>query len=127
MKLLKHLNTYWVSYVILLLTGFMLILLLGDSKNYQTWRLMKLEHDNEVLEKQAKKILSETEALKNSLKASRDTLIMLKRQDSLLQIKSDSISVKLNHIKSAYEKVRNRVDKFDSDSLRKYFTELQIP
>ena len=125
MKLLKHLNTYWVSYVIILLIGFMAVLVFSDSRNYPTWRLMKLEQDNEVLEKQKDKILAETEALKKSLKASQDTLIYLQKRDSLLQVKSDSITEKLNHIKSAYEKVRNRVDKFDSDSLRKYFTELE--
>ena len=125
MKLLKHLNTYWVSYVIILLMGFIGVLVLGDSKNYPSWRLMNLEQENEALAKQKDKILAETEALKMSLKASRDTLIYLQKRDSLLQVKSDSITEKLNHIKSAYEKVRNRVDKFDSDSLRKYFTELE--
>jgi len=125
MKLLKHLNTYWVSYVIILLMGFIGVLVLGDSKNYPSWRLMNLEQENEALAKQKDKILAETEALKMSLKASRDTLIYFQKRDSLLQVKSDSITEKLNHIKSAYEKVRNRIDKFDSDSLRKYFTELE--
>lgn len=124
MKLIKHLNDYWVSYVILLLIAFVGIVVFSDNTNYPRWRLMKLEQDNEVLSRMNKGLLKETDSLRKSFLATQEKMNELKRQDSVLQQKSDSLTVKLNHIKSAYEKVRHRVDKFDSDSLRKYFTEL---
>lgn len=124
MKLIKHLNNYWVSYVILILIAFVGIVVFSDNTNYPRWRLMKLEQDNEVLSRMNKNLLKETDSLRKSFLATEAKMKELKRQDSVLQEKSDSLTVKLNHIKSAYEKVRHRVDKFDSDSLRKYFTEL---
>lgn len=124
MKLIKHLNNYWVSYVILLLIAFVGIVVFSDNTNYPRWRLMKLEQDNEVLSRMNKDLLKETDSLRKSFLATEAKMKEFKRQDSILQEKSDSLTVKLNHIKSAYEKVRHRVDKFDSDSLRKYFTEL---
>ena len=124
MKLIKHLNDYWVSYVIFLLIAFVGIVVFSDNTNYPRWRLMKLEQDNAALEKMNRNLLKETDSLRKSFLATEAKMQEYRRQDSALQQKSDSLSVKLNHIKSAYEKVRIRIDKFDSDSLRKYFTEL---
>ena len=124
MKLIKHLNDYWVSYVIFLLIAFVGIVVFSDNTNYPRWRLMKLEQDNAALEKMNRNLLKETDSLRKSFLATEAKMQEYRRQDSALQEKSDSLSVKLNHIKSAYEKVRIRIDKFDSDSLRKYFTEL---
>lgn len=124
MKLIKHLNDYWVSYVIFLLIAFVGIVVFSDNTNYPRWRLMKLEQDNAALEKMNRNLLKETDSLRKSFLATEAKMQEYRRQDSALQQKSDSLTVKLNHIKSAYEKVRNRIDKFDSDSLRKYFTEL---
>jgi hypothetical protein len=124
MKLIKHLSDYWVSYVIILLMCFVGIVVFSDNTNYPRWRLMKLEQDNAALEKMNRNLLKETDSLRKSFLATEAKMQEYRRQDSALQQKSDSLSVKLNHIKSAYEKVRHRVDKFDSDSLRKYFTEL---
>ena len=124
MKLIKHLNDYWVSYVIFLLIAFVGIVVFSDNTNYPRWRLMKLEQDNAALEKMNRNLLKETDSLRKSFLATEAKMQEYRRQDSALQEKSDSLSVKLNHLKSAYEKVRIRIDKFDSDSLRKYFTEL---
>lgn len=125
MKIIKHLNDYWVAYVILIVIALMVYLFTGSgSSSYSSWRLMKLEQENETLSKMNNNLLIENEKIKERINQTNIMIENINRRDSLLQMKSDSLNQKLTQIKSQYEKIKVRVDNYDNDSVHKYFTDL---
>lgn len=125
MKIIKHLNDYWVAYVILILIALMVYLFTSSgSSSYSSWRLMKLEQENEVLSKRNTDLLLENEKIKERIIQTNIIIQNINRRDSLLQLKTDSLNQKLTLLKSQYEKIKVRVDSYDNDSLHKYFTDL---
>lgn len=125
MKLIKHFNDYWVSYVIILLIAFLLFLMFRGNTNYPSWKIQSLEQENMSISIMNNEILRTNDSLKQELFKTKDQIDFLKKRDSSLKVKSDSLSLKLNHIKLQYENVINRVEHFNNDSIRQYFSELE--
>lgn len=125
MKIIKHLNDYWVGYIILIIITLLVYLFIGNgSNNYSSMRMMKLEQENEKLTRLNSEIELENQKIKERIAETNKLLDEVNYRDSILRVKSDSISIKLVTIKKQYENLKVRFDNYDNDSIHKYFTDL---
>jgi len=125
MKIIKHLNDYWVAYIILITIGLLVYLFIGGASNdYSSYRMMALEQENQKLSRLNSEIELENQKIKERITETNRLLEQVNYRDSILRVKSDSISQKLATIKTQYENLKNRFDNFDNDSIHKYFSNL---
>lgn len=118
MKMKETIKTIVFAVLIVAITLFLL------KKNTNLYsKISYLNWEKEQLENQIKSLQAERIKIMDSISKVKVDIVRMEAKDSTLTAQNQKLGAQLKQIKSKYEKANNHSVNYNTDSIRRYFTE----